>query len=85
MNPTPLNRMIYSLARHDARIQLRRAKSDWILSKCSEVNDGFYKSSCIKSPWDSIKLLKSGLTPHRRAPCSPCSVLLIAVLILNLG
>ncbi len=28
----------------------------------------FNKPSCNKSPWDAVKLLKSGLQPRRRAP-----------------
>ena len=66
--PTPLSRLKYKIARHNAQLQVRRAKSNWIIDKCNAVNDGFHKPSCNKSPWDAVKLFKSGLQPRRRAP-----------------
>jgi hypothetical protein len=58
----------YKVARHNAQLQVRRAKSNWIIEKCSTVNVGFHRPSCSKSHWDAVKLLKSGLQPRRRAP-----------------
>ncbi len=39
--PTPLNRIQYIFARSDAQLQVRKAKSKWILDKCNVINDGF--------------------------------------------
>jgi hypothetical protein len=66
--PTPLTRMAYIVARHNARLQVRRAKLDWSINKCNAMNDGYHGPSCNKSPWEAVKLLKSGLQPRQRAP-----------------
>ena len=59
--PTPLTRLKYKIARHNVRLQVRRAKPNWIIDKCNALNDGFHGPSCNKSPWEAVKLLKSGL------------------------
>ncbi len=46
---------------------MRSAKSEWIVKKCNIVNNLFHGTVCSKSPWDTVKLLKSGLAPLRRA------------------
>ena len=67
-NPTPLNRIRYLFARSDAQLQVRKAKSKWIMDKCNIVNNGFCGPKSSKASWDAVKLLKSGLIPSRRAP-----------------
>ena len=60
--------MKYISARSDAQLQVRKAKSKWIMDKCNVINDGFSDPTFGKSPWDAIKLLRKGLVPSCRAP-----------------
>ena len=66
--PSLSTRERYRSARASVQREIRRAKSAWIEEKCGVVNDGFNGSSGGKVAWDTVKLLKAGLTPPRRAP-----------------
>ena len=67
--PTPDTKRRYQQARAAAQYEVRRAKSAWIADMCSNVNEGWFGSSDGgKRAWDTIKILKAGLTPPRRPP-----------------
>ena len=69
--PTPDTKRRYQQARAAAQYEVRRAKSAWIADMCSNVNEGWFGSSDGgKRAWDTIKILKAGLTPPRRPPQS---------------
>jgi hypothetical protein len=48
--PTPLNRIKYISVRSDAQLQVRKAKSKWMMDKCNVINDGFSDPTYGKSP-----------------------------------
>ena len=68
LEPTPKHRSEYADARKAAQNAVRTAKSAWIRDKCDLVNNGFDSAACGKDAWDTVKLLKAGLTPARRPP-----------------
>ena len=54
-------------ARSTLQATERRCKSQWIADKCAVVNDGIGGAGG-KAAWDTIKVLRNGLKPTRRAP-----------------
>ena len=66
--PTSATRMEYSKARAVAQREVRLAKSAWIVEQCTIGNDGFNGATGGKATWDTVKVLKAGLAPPRRAP-----------------
>ena len=67
----PSARSKWQAARSKVKTAVRRAKSDWVLDKCSRVNDGICGATGSKAAWDGVKTLRAGLAaPTRRA--APC-------------
>ncbi|EOD30309.1 hypothetical protein EMIHUDRAFT_253735, partial [Emiliania huxleyi CCMP1516] len=58
----------YREARSRVQLEIRRAKSDWILGKCTAINDGICGATGSAAAWATVKVLKAGLAPPRRAP-----------------
>jgi hypothetical protein len=56
------NRTLLSEARTQHGAAVRRAKSDWIVERCSNVSN-----MPSKVAWDNVKLLRAGLAPPKRA------------------
>ena len=58
----------YREARSRVQLEIRNAKSDWILGKCTAINDGICGATGSAAAWATVKVLKAGLAPPRRAP-----------------
>ena len=64
--PSAENAQRWRVVRKQLKTALRAAKSDWILAKCSVLNDNITSAKGTKRSWDTVKELRDGLLGRSR-------------------